>query len=127
YPGHPGDQMSQPDTYTFAVLLAGLAFLGVRMFLASGFGRVITAIRENELRTELLGYDVRRAQVIVFPLGGAVAGLAGGLAAGPGTCWPGPSHAQPRRRARPRLAPTSGPPAGGESSRRSDSSRCSAA
>jgi branched-chain amino acid transport system permease protein len=82
YPGHPGDQMSQPDTYTFAVLLAGLAFLGVRMFLASGFGRVITAIRENELRTELLGYDVRRAKVIVFTMGGAVAGLAGGAYAG---------------------------------------------
>src|SRR3989442_4072820 len=48
------------------------------MFLASGFGRVITAIRENELRTELLGYDVRRAKVIVFTLGGAIAGLAGG-------------------------------------------------
>ena len=82
YPGHPGDEMSQPDTYTFAVLLAGLAFLGVRMFLASGFGRVITAIRENELRTELLGYDVRRAKVIVFTVGGAVAGLAGGAYAG---------------------------------------------
>jgi len=82
YPGHPGDQMSQPDTYTFAVLLAGLAFLGVRMFLASGFGRVITAIRENEIRTELLGYDVRRAKVIVFTLGGAIAGLAGGVYAG---------------------------------------------
>jgi len=82
YPGHPGDQMSQPDTYTFAVLLAGIAFLGVRMFLASGFGRVITAIRENELRTELLGYDVRRAKVIVFTVGGAVAGLAGGAYAG---------------------------------------------
>jgi branched-chain amino acid transport system permease protein len=85
YPGHPGDQMSQPDTYTFAVLLAGLAFLGVRMFLASGFGRVITAIRENELRTELLGYDVRRAKVIVFTIGGAVAGLAGGAYAGWGS------------------------------------------
>jgi len=85
YPGHPGDQMSQPDTYTFAVLLAGLAFLGVRMFLASGFGRVITAIRENELRTELLGYDVRRAKVIVFTLGGAIAGLAGGAYAGWGS------------------------------------------
>jgi ABC-type uncharacterized transport system ATPase subunit/ABC-type branched-subunit amino acid transport system permease subunit len=82
YPGHPGDQMSQPDTYTFVVLLAGLAFLGVRMFLASGFGRVITAIRENELRTELLGYDVRRAKVIVFTVGGAIAGLAGGAYAG---------------------------------------------
>src|SRR3989442_3954517 len=55
------------------------------MFLASGFGRVITAIRENELRTELLGYDVRRAKVIVFTLGGAIAGLAGGAHSGWGS------------------------------------------
>lgn len=82
YPGHPGDQMSQPDTYSFVVLLAGLAFFVVRVLLRSDFGRVITAIRENELRTELLGYDVRRAKVIVFAVGGAVAGLAGGAYAG---------------------------------------------
>ena len=78
YPGHPGDQMSPPDTYTFVVLLAGLAYFVVRALLRSGFGRVISAIRENELRTELLGYDVRQAKVIVFTVGGAVAGLAGG-------------------------------------------------
>jgi ABC-type uncharacterized transport system ATPase subunit/ABC-type branched-subunit amino acid transport system permease subunit len=77
YPGHPGDQMSQPDNYTFVVLLAAFAFFVVRVLLQSGFGRVITAIRENEVRTELLGYDVRRAKVIVFTVGGAVAGLAG--------------------------------------------------
>ncbi|MDQ2943869.1 MAG: ATP-binding cassette domain-containing protein, partial [Candidatus Dormibacteraeota bacterium] len=82
FPGHPGDQMSQPDTYTFVVVLAGIAFFVVRALLRSGFGRVITAIRENELRTELLGYDVRRAKVIVFAVGGAVAGLAGGAYAG---------------------------------------------
>jgi branched-chain amino acid transport system permease protein len=82
YPGHPGDQMSQPDTYNFVLLVAGLAFLVVRVLLRSGFGRVVTAIRENEVRTELLGYDVRRGKVIVFTVGGAVAGLAGAAYAG---------------------------------------------
>jgi branched-chain amino acid transport system permease protein len=82
YPGHRGDQMSQPDTYNFVVLLAGLAFLVVRALLRSGFGRVVTAIRENEVRTELLGYDVRRAKVIIFTVGGAVAGMAGAAYAG---------------------------------------------
>lgn len=82
YPGHPGDQLSQPDTYTFVVLLAGLAYFAVRVVLRSGFGRVVTAIRENELRTELLGYDVRLAKVIVFMVGGVVAGLAGAAYAG---------------------------------------------
>src|SRR5207245_9196970 len=58
YPGHPGDQMSQPDTYTFAVLLAGPGFRGVRRVLSSGFRLVITALRENALGTEPRGHDV---------------------------------------------------------------------
>lgn len=82
YPGHPGVQMSPPDTYPFVVLLAGVGYFLVRLLVQSGFGRVIAALRENELRTELLGYDVRRAKLMVFTLGGALAGLAGAAFAG---------------------------------------------
>ena len=45
--------------------------------LASRFGRVVVAIRENELRAELLGYDVRLHKLGIFALGGLIAGLAG--------------------------------------------------
>jgi branched-chain amino acid transport system permease protein len=41
--------------------------------------------RSNELRMELLGYDVRRFKLVVFVIGGAVAGLGGGLFAAWGT------------------------------------------
>ncbi len=43
------------------------------------FGRILAGVRENELRTSLLGYDVRRYKLLSFVIGGAVAGLAGGL------------------------------------------------
>ena len=43
------------------------------------FGRIVAGVRENELRTSLLGYDVRRYKLVSFVIGGAVAGLAGGL------------------------------------------------
>ena len=59
-----------------AIIAAAIA-IGLRVLLRRPFGRVIAAIRENEERTQLLGYDVRRYKLAVFVLGGAVAGLAG--------------------------------------------------
>ena len=35
------------------------------------------AVRENELRAELLGYDVRLVKLAIFTVGGLLAGLAG--------------------------------------------------
>ncbi len=43
------------------------------------FGKVSVAIRENELRAELLGYDIRLYKTIMFAIGGAIAGVAGVL------------------------------------------------
>jgi len=64
-------------------VLAGLALIGVylllRAVMVSRFGRVVMAVRENPLRAELLGYDVRRYRLGVFCLGAAIAGFAGAL------------------------------------------------
>ena len=38
---------------------------------------MIVAIRENETRAELLGYDTRVYKLAIFVIGGALAGLAG--------------------------------------------------
>ena len=43
------------------------------------FGRVCVAIRENELRAGLIGYDVRLYRLGIFTVGAAIAGLAGVL------------------------------------------------
>jgi branched-chain amino acid transport system permease protein len=54
-------------------------YLGQRWLLASHFGRVVVAIRENEKRTDLLGYDSRKYKLATFAIGGGIAGLAGCL------------------------------------------------
>jgi branched-chain amino acid transport system permease protein len=60
-----------------AVLLT--TYLGLRLLLASRFGRIVVGIRENERRAELLGYDPRAYKLVTFTIGGALAGLAGCL------------------------------------------------
>jgi ABC-type branched-subunit amino acid transport system permease subunit len=59
------------------VLLA--TYFGLRLLLASRFGRIIVGIRENERRAELLGYDPRAYKLATFTIGAALAGLAGCL------------------------------------------------
>ena len=56
-----------------------LVFVGLKLLLASHFGRVVVAIRENETRAALLGYDPRRYKLLAFVIGGGIAGLAGCL------------------------------------------------
>ena len=54
-------------------------YLALRLLLRSRFGRIAVAVRENETRAALLGYDPRIVKLGVFMVGGAVAGLAGAL------------------------------------------------
>jgi branched-chain amino acid transport system permease protein len=51
----------------------------VTAMLRGPFGLVVAGIRLDELKTELLGYDVRAYRLVVFAVGGAIAGIAGGL------------------------------------------------
>ncbi len=78
-PGRPPLLLDPVPLYyaVTALLLAILALCGALM--RSPFGRVLAAIREDEGRTELLGYDVRWRKLMIFVLSGGVAGLAGGL------------------------------------------------
>jgi urea transport system permease protein len=54
-------------------------YLLLRFILASSFGRIAVAVRENETRASLLGYDPRKIKLGVFIIGGAIAGLGGAL------------------------------------------------
>ena len=58
-----------------------LAMWLVSRILASPFGAVIEAIRENEKRTAACGYDVARAKLLIFVISAGVCGLAGSLRA----------------------------------------------
>lgn len=70
----------KPVTQFYAVGTLTLLVLAFCVALTrSSFGRILQAIRENEPRTELLGYDVRWRKLVVFVISGAIAGLAGAL------------------------------------------------
>ena len=56
-----------------------LVYVLLRVILASPFGRVVVAVKENEVRASLLGYDPRLIKLLAFVIGGAVAGLGGAL------------------------------------------------
>jgi branched-chain amino acid transport system permease protein len=68
-----------PSLYYLAIGMIVLVYLGLRMLLNSRFGNVIVAIREDPQRAELLGYDVRKYQLVTFVIGSALAGLSGVL------------------------------------------------
>jgi ABC-type branched-subunit amino acid transport system permease subunit len=56
-----------------------LVLLFSSLLVRSSFGRLLQGIRENELRTEILGFDVRWRKLAAFTIAGAIAGLAGAL------------------------------------------------
>jgi branched-chain amino acid transport system permease protein len=57
------------------------AFFVLSRILASPFGAVIEAVRENETRARASGYDVTLTRLITFVLSGGFCGLAGALQA----------------------------------------------
>ena len=51
----------------------------MKRIVESPLGKILQAIRENELRAEALGSDVARMKLAAFVVGGAFSGLAGVL------------------------------------------------
>ncbi len=65
--------------FYLTLILVALSIAAMRRIVNSPFGRMLTAIRDNAERTQFIGIDVRRYQLIAFTLAGGFAGLAGGL------------------------------------------------
>jgi branched-chain amino acid transport system permease protein len=65
--------------YYLVIGLILAVYLGLRVLLNSRFGNVVVASREDPQRAELLGYDVRKYQLVTFVIGSALAGLSGAL------------------------------------------------
>lgn len=76
-PGYGVVEVS-PFYYLSLVLLLA-SYLGLRALVNSDYGRVMVAVREDEDRTEMFGYNTTRVKLTVFTLGGALAGLSGVL------------------------------------------------
>ncbi|WP_245330377.1 branched-chain amino acid ABC transporter permease [Bradyrhizobium sp. AS23.2] len=78
-PGFPDWTLSTTELFALSVATLALVYIGLRLLINSDFGRIVVAIKENEVRAELLGYDARKYKLVTFVIGGAIAGLAGCL------------------------------------------------
>lgn len=67
------------QTYYAVVAVAIMLVLVARRLVDSRVGRILTAMRENELASQAIGLDVPWFKLFAFVLGGLFAGVAGAL------------------------------------------------
>src|SRR5690606_9658640 len=65
------------DYYLFALLMLGLGLVAVVNLRRSGFGRVLTALRDNEDAARALSVAAPKRKLQAYALAGALAGLGG--------------------------------------------------
>jgi branched-chain amino acid transport system permease protein len=65
--------------YWFALAIAAALTFAMWWLLRSPWGRAFTALRENPMRAESLGVDVRGYTLLAFAIGSAYGGFAGSL------------------------------------------------
>lgn len=75
------DFLNPTTKYYVILVFVAVALWFVSRLLASPFGAVMEAVRENEKRAAACGFDVARTKLLVFTLSAALCGLAGGLRA----------------------------------------------
>jgi branched-chain amino acid transport system permease protein len=71
-----------PDTttvYFLAIVLGVVAYFGLRVLVNSPLGRVLVAIRENERRADMIGYNVLSYKLVALTISAVIASLAGTL------------------------------------------------
>ncbi len=79
-PEFPGIDFKNPMAYYALVsLLFLISLFLMRKIVESPLGKILQAIRENEVRAEAVGYNVPRFKLLAFVIGGAFSGLAGVL------------------------------------------------
>lgn len=73
-------EFDQGNLYYYMCLVALVLVYALCRFLTrSQFGLALAGLREQEERVAFFGYRVQHIKTLVFTLGGAIAGLAGGL------------------------------------------------
>jgi branched-chain amino acid transport system permease protein len=75
------DFLNPTTKYYVILVFVAAALWFVSRLLASPFGAVIEAVRENDQRAAACGYDVARTKLLVFVISAALCGLAGALRA----------------------------------------------
>lgn len=77
----PGWMMSAFNYYYFCLLIVAVCVWLIYRITRSPFGVALGAIRDNRQRAAYIGLSVRRVELRVFVIAGALAGIAGGLRA----------------------------------------------
>jgi urea transport system permease protein len=86
-----GHKFVMDDMYYLVAGVLVVCYLLCAWLVSTKFGKILTAIRDNEYRVLALGYDTAMYKTMVFALAGAIAGLSGALyVAANGTA--GPEH-----------------------------------
>jgi len=67
------------DFYFFCLGMLALVTAATWWLIRSPWGRAFTALRENPIRADSLGVDVRRYTLIAFAIGSALGGISGAL------------------------------------------------
>ena len=75
------DFLNPTTKYYVMLVFVAAALWFVSRLLASPFGAVIEAVRENEKRASACGYDVAKTKLLAFVISAAICGLAGTLRA----------------------------------------------
>jgi ABC-type branched-subunit amino acid transport system permease subunit len=75
----PSSRAAGHDLLILTVCIAAAAAYFVHRYLASPMGHLTTAIRDNEIRVEYLGYSVEHAIRVKYVIAAALAGAGGAL------------------------------------------------
>lgn len=67
--------------YYFVLGVCMIIFLFCRKLVNSPFGKVLIAIRENEQRTAIIGYNTNKYKIIIYCISAGIAGLGGAMVA----------------------------------------------
>jgi branched-chain amino acid transport system permease protein len=77
---HVPDIISSPNgAYYFTLMITGLSMLVMFKILKSPFGSVLQGIRDNPVRSEMIGVNVKRHQLLTLVIVSFFAGVAGVL------------------------------------------------
>ena len=78
-PGLEIDLRSNEALFYFALVVFTLVVIALWRLVHSPFGRVLRAVKQNEMRAAFVGHNVWLYKWLAFVISAAVAGLAGGL------------------------------------------------
>jgi len=77
--GAEASKLKPNGAFATVVAVSAAVYFFTYWLMRSNFGKIVDCIRIDIEKTELLGYDIRKIQVLNFAYSGAIAGIAGAL------------------------------------------------